>query len=95
MATEAEYKRALAYLKRQSPRVAKYFDNIKPHVEVFQYAMNAAGITTHDFKTNQIVESMNGIFVDARRDSLPSLCQNSQMDGYAARSSSEEHHQMD
>ena len=72
--TEAEYKRALARLKRQSPRAAKYFDNIKPHVEVFKYAMNAAGIPTHDFRTNQIVESMNGIFVDACRDAPYRLC---------------------
>ena len=36
--------------------------------------MNAAGIPTHDFKTNQIVESMNGIFVDARRDAPNRLC---------------------
>ena len=36
--------------------------------------MNAAGIPTHDFKTNQIVESMNGIFVDARRDAPYRLC---------------------
>ena len=64
--TEAEYKLALAKLKRESPRAAKYFDDIKPHVEVFQYAMNAAGIATHNFKTSQIVEGLNGVFVTAR-----------------------------
>ena len=64
--TEGEYKEALEKLKRESPRAATYFDNIKPHVEVFQYAMNAAGIATHNFKTSQIVESLNGVFVTAR-----------------------------
>ena len=67
-ATEAEYKVALARLKRESPRAAKYFDDIKPHVEVFQYAMNAEGVATHGFKTSQIVESLNGVFVKARMD---------------------------
>ena len=64
--TEDAYKLALQRLKRESPRAAKYFDAIKPHVEVFQYAMNAAGIATHNFKTSQIVESLNGVFVTAR-----------------------------
>lgn len=66
--TEAAYKLALQKLHDESPLAAKYLDDIKPHSEVFQYAMNAAGIATHGFKTNQIVESMNGIFVEARRD---------------------------
>ena len=67
--TEAEYKAALARVKRESPRAAKYFDDIKPHKEVFQYAMNAEGIATHGFKTSQIVESLNGVFAnDARLD---------------------------
>jgi len=65
-ATEAEYKLALAKLKRESPLAAKYFDDIKPHVEVYQYAMNAEGIASHNFKTSQIVESLNGVFVTAR-----------------------------
>ena len=66
--TEAKYKVALARLKRESPRAAKYFDEINPHKEVYQYALNAAGIATHGFKTSQIVESLNGVFVEARRD---------------------------
>ena len=66
--TERDYKLQLARLKRESPRAAKYIDAIKPHVEVFQYAMNAEGIATHEFKTSQIVESLNGVFVDARKD---------------------------
>ena len=67
-ATEAEYKRALAKLTRECPLAARYFDNIEPHVEVYQYAMNAAGIASHGFKTSQIVESLNGVFVEARED---------------------------
>ena len=30
--------------------------------------MNAAGIASHGFKTSQIVESLNGVFVEARED---------------------------
>ena len=66
--TERDYKLQLERLKRESPRAAKYMDAIKPHVEVFQYAMNDAGIATHAFKTSQIVESLNGVFATARRD---------------------------
>ena len=66
--TQRDYKLQLERLKRESPRAAKYIDAIKPHVEVFQYAMNAEGIATHEFKTSQIVESLNGVFVDARKD---------------------------
>ena len=66
--TLRDYKLQLERLKRESPRAAKYMDAIKPHVEVFQYAMNDAGIATHAFKTSQIVESLNGVFATARRD---------------------------
>ena len=64
--TEAEYKRALAKLTLECPRAARYFHDITPHVEVYQYAMNAEGIASHSFKTSQIVESLNGVFVEAR-----------------------------
>ena len=43
-------------------------DAIKPHVEVFQYAMNAKDIATHAFKTSQIVKSLNDVYVKARMD---------------------------
>jgi len=66
--TEAGYQVALARLKLESPRAAKYFDDIKPHKEVYQYALNAEDIATHGFKTSQIVESLNGVFCEARRD---------------------------
>ena len=66
--TEAEYRKALLRLKRESPLATKYFHDIKPHKEVFQYAMNAEGIATHVFKTSQILESLNGVLVEARRD---------------------------
>jgi len=64
--TEAEYKLALAKLTCECPLAAQYFDDIEPHVEVYQYAMNAAGIASHNFKTSQIVEGLNGVFVTAR-----------------------------
>jgi len=66
--TEAAYKLALRRVKRESPLAAKYFDDIKPHHEVYQYALNAKGIATHGFKTSQIVESMNGVFEKVRWD---------------------------
>jgi len=66
--TEVQYNLALVRLQRESPVAAKYFDDIEPHKEVFQYAMNDAGIATHGFKTSQIVESLNGVFAKARRD---------------------------
>ena len=64
--TEAEYKAKLALLRRESALAATYFDGVKPHHEVYQYAMNAMNITTHGFKTSQLVEGMNGVFVAAR-----------------------------
>ena len=64
--TEAEYKTKLALLRRESPLAAAYFDDVKPHHEVYQYAMNAKNITTHGFKTSQLVEGMNGVFLAAR-----------------------------
>ena len=67
-ATESEYRTALQRLKRQSPLAAKYFDDLKPHNQVYQYAMTAEGIATHGFKTSQIVEGLNGVFVKARLD---------------------------
>ena len=66
--TEAGYQLALARLKLESPLAAKYFDDIEPHKEVYQYALNAEDIATHGFKTSQIVESLNGVFCEARRD---------------------------
>jgi len=66
--TETEYKAQLLILKRQSPLAAKYFDDLKPHNQVYQYAMTASGIATHGFKTSQIVEGMNGVFAKARFD---------------------------
>ena len=64
--TEVEYKVQLRALRRESARAARYFDDVKPHHEVYQYAMNAKNLTTHGFKTSQLVEGMNGVFVKAR-----------------------------
>ena len=66
--TEVDYQKALERLKRESPLAAKYFDDIEPHKEVHQYAMNAEGIATHGVKTSQAVESLNGVFAEARKD---------------------------
>ena len=60
--TQLDYKLQLERLKRASPHAAKYMHAIKPHVEAFQYSMNAEGIATHAFKTSQIVKSLNGVF---------------------------------
>ena len=47
--TERDCKLQLERLKRERPRASKYMEAIKPHVEVFQYAINAEGIATHAF----------------------------------------------
>ena len=68
--TEADYKQAPEHLKCESPLAAKYFDDVKPQHEVYQYALNAEGLATHGFKTIQIVKSLTGVFVEACRDAL-------------------------
>ena len=64
--TRADYEAKLKKVRQQSPIAAKYFDECTPHDEVYQYAMNDKKIATHGFKTSQIVECANGVFVDAR-----------------------------
>ena len=63
--TKPEYLRLLALLRAQSPAAAQYFNDL-PHERVFQYAFNAKKVATHNFKTSQIVECLNGVFVNAR-----------------------------
>ena len=58
--TEAEYKAQLLRAKSQSPPAVKYFDDLKSHNQVYQYTMTVENISTHGFKTCQIVEGMNG-----------------------------------
>ena len=63
--TKPEYLRLLELLRAQSPAAAQYFNDL-PHERVFQYAFNARKVATHNFKTSQIVECLNGVFVEAR-----------------------------
>ena len=65
--TRAEYEAQLEQMRKESSIAAKYFDEeCIPHDEVYQYAMNDKKVANHDFKTSQIVECANGVFVPAR-----------------------------
>ena len=65
--TQADYEAQLEKVRSQSPIAAKYFDEeCTPHDEVYQYAMNDKKLANHEFKTSQIVECANGVFVPAR-----------------------------
>jgi hypothetical protein len=63
--TRDEYLRMLAAVRAQSPAAAEYF-NALPHDKVYQYVFNDKKLATHNFKTSQIVECLNGVFVNAR-----------------------------
>ena len=65
--TQRLYKFWLSKLKAVCPRAAHYFDQlVGPHEEVHQYVMNQLKIGTHGHKTSNIVECLNGVFVEAR-----------------------------
>jgi len=64
--TREQYLEQLAILRAQSPQAGHYFDSTMVHEQVFQYAMNENKVATHGFKTNQIAECLNGVFVPAR-----------------------------
>ena len=67
--TEVAFKAVLRKMKKESPLAAKYFDTeTKPHDTVYEYAQVEKRVPTHGFKTSQIVECHNGVFVDARFD---------------------------
>ena len=48
------------------PLGAQYFVTSVDHQHAYQYALNEKGVATHGFKTSQIVECANGVFVPAR-----------------------------
>ena len=60
--TRAEYDVRLAALHDESPAAAAYVDALD-HGLTFQYVWNEKHLGTHDFKTSQIVECNNGVFV--------------------------------
>ena len=65
--TESAFKAVLKKLRKESPLASKYFDKeCEPHDTVYQYAMNEKKVPTHEWKTSQIVECANGVFVPAR-----------------------------
>ncbi len=65
--TRALYEFWLAKIEEVCPAAAHYFDQmLGPHEHVYQYAMNDLKIGTHGHKTSNIVECLNGVFVDAR-----------------------------
>ena len=64
--TRAEYDTQLAKLREVCPLAAEYFDTQVIHKHVYQYKFNENKVATHDFKTSQLVECGNGVFVEAR-----------------------------
>ena len=43
-----------------------YFQTKVDHDRTYQYRLNALGVATYGFKTSQIVECLNAVFVQAR-----------------------------
>ena len=56
----------LAAIRVQSAAAAHYFETQVEHERAYQYALNDNHVATHGFKTSQIVECTNGVFVEAR-----------------------------
>ena len=57
----------LAAIRVSSPAAAHYFETQVEHERAYQYALNDKHVATHGFKTSQIVECTNGVFVEARQ----------------------------
>ena len=66
--TSVEFEKVLRRLKRESLVAGKYFEAQKPHNQIYQYAQNEDKIPTRGFKTSQIVECHNGVFVEVRKE---------------------------
>ena len=64
--TKHEFEEWLAKIRRTCPQAAHYFDTEVQHEHAYQYALNERGVATHGFKTSQLQECMNGVFVPAR-----------------------------
>ena len=56
----------LGIIRAQSPMAADYFQTKVNHAHTYQYMLNRNMVATHGFKTSQIVECINGVFVEAR-----------------------------
>ena len=65
--TQAEFEVILEQIRVSCPQGAHYFATQVDHARVYQYALNEAGVRTLGFKTSQIVECLNGVFVTARK----------------------------
>ena len=66
--TRALYEFWLAKIEAVCPAAAHYFDQkVGPHELVYQYKLNELKIATHGHKTSNIVECVNGVFVEARK----------------------------
>ena len=66
--TREAYDIQLELLRDVCPPAATYFDEQVIHKHVYQYKFNENKVATHGFKTSQLVESPNGVFVGARKE---------------------------
>ena len=64
--TKPEFEAVLASIRTICPPAALYFNTKVVHEHAYQYALNDNKVATHGFKTSQIVECANGVFVKAR-----------------------------
>lgn len=64
--TVGAFRHHLGVIRASSPLTANYFEHRVDHDRTYQYRLNALGVATHGFKTSQIVECLNAVFVEAR-----------------------------
>ena len=66
--TRGEWELQLEKIRECCQPAARYFDEQVIHKHAYQYKFNENKVATHGFKTSQIVECGNGVFVPARRE---------------------------
>lgn len=64
--TKPEFDKWVEMIRLTCPAAAHYFLTKVEHEHAYQYALNEKGVATHGFKTSQITECLNGVFVEAR-----------------------------
>ena len=63
--TKHEFEVWAQKIRATCPAAAHYFTTQVDHEHAYQYALNEKGVATHGFKTSQIVECTNAVFVPA------------------------------
>ena len=64
--TKAQFERHLQVIRDICPQGAHYFDTMVDHDHAYQYRFNENKVATKGFKTSQIVECQNGVYIPAR-----------------------------